>query len=162
MIATSVKRQVTHKGHMMNYRSEPVSMWFDRRIVYRKSPIHGIGTFALEDIQAGETLIWVTGGLVYTEAENAGNRQFDGTMYNGEVLSDTLRIATPLAFHYYINHSCEPNVVDQSRHPTWTHYIALRDIHANEELTADYYTQSTLDVCLCGSPACRWLKPTES
>ncbi len=63
----------------MTYRSVPVSMWFDRRIVYRKSSIHGIGTFALEDIQAGETLIWVTGGLVYTEAENAGNRQFDAS-----------------------------------------------------------------------------------
>src|SRR3954462_1241173 len=100
------------KEDVMNYRSEPVSMWFDRRIVYRKSPIHGTGTFALDEIQAGETLIWVTGGLVYTETSNAGNRQFDGTMYNGAILSDTLRIATPMSFHYYINHACEPNVVD--------------------------------------------------
>jgi len=37
---------------------EPVTMWFDRRIVMRKSPIHGVGTFATDDIRAGETLIF--------------------------------------------------------------------------------------------------------
>jgi hypothetical protein len=29
----------------------------------------------------------------------------------------------------------EPNVIDQSRHPTWTHYIALRDIRARNIAT---------------------------
>jgi uncharacterized protein len=141
----------------MDYQSEPVTMWFDRRIVYRKSPIHGMGTFALSAIQAGESLIVVKGGLVYTAEEyRTGKVLFDGAMYNEEHLSDTLRIATPVAFHYFINHSCAANIVDQSRHPSTTHYIALRDIQANEELTADYYTMDTLDVCACGSPQCRW------
>jgi SET domain-containing protein len=146
----------------MNYQSDPVTMWFDRRIVYRKSPIHGTGTFAIGDIRTGETLIWVTGGLLYTQADSdEENLPFDGTMYNEAILSDTLRIATPVSFHYYINHSCEPNVVDQSQYPTWTHYIALRDICADEELTADYYTEATLDVCACGSPQCRWKRRSE-
>jgi hypothetical protein len=44
----------------MSYPTEPVTMWFDRRIVLRKSPIEGIGTFATEDIHAGEALVWVS------------------------------------------------------------------------------------------------------
>jgi len=134
-------------------------MWFDRRIVYRKSPIHGTGTFAISDILAGETLVYVTGGLVYTADDyHTGKVLFDGTMYNEAKLSDTQLIATPVSFHYYINHSCEPNVTNQSRHPSYTHYIALRDICAEEELTADYYNESTLGICNCGSPNCRWKK----
>lgn len=145
----------------MRYESQPVTMWFDRRIGYRKSPIHGTGTFALEDIQAGESLMYVSGGLVYTAEDfHTGRMLIDGTMYNEAKLTETLCIATPVAYHYFINHSCEPNIVDQSQHPSWTQYIALRDIHANEELTADYYTVATLASCRCGSPGCRWTKPT--
>jgi SET domain-containing protein len=143
----------------MTYQTESVTMWFDRRIVLRASTIHGIGTFAIDALRAGEPLIWVTGGLVFSQVEwDAGLVKIDGKLYNEERLSDTLFIATPLAFHYYLNHSCAPNVVDQSRHPTCTHYVALRDIAVDEELTADYYNASTLDVCLCRSPNCRWIK----
>jgi hypothetical protein len=39
-------------------------MWFDRRLVMRKSSIHGIGTFATHDSDAGELLILVTGELI--------------------------------------------------------------------------------------------------
>jgi SET domain-containing protein len=141
----------------MSYRTEPVTMWFDGRMVFRKSPIHGIGTFALQDIKAGETLMYVTGGLVYTPAEWDLVR-FDEEMYNEARLSDTLRQITPKVYNYYFNHSCEPNTVDLSRHPTWTHYVAVRDIQAEEELTADYYVygEGALERCACGSPHCRW------
>lgn len=134
-------------------------MWFDRRIAYRKSPIHGTGTFALSGIQAGETLVWVTGGIVYTAEEyHSGKMSFDGSMYNEAKISDTHLIATPVCFHYFINHSCEPNVIDQSRHHACIHFVALRDIRADEELTADYYDESSLADCNCGSPGCRWKK----
>ena len=146
---------------MISYQSQPVTMWFDRRLVYRKSPIHGTGTFALEDIWAGETLMYVTGGLVYTPEDfQTGKVLFDGMMYNEARLTDTLRIATPISYHYFVNHSCEPNIIDQSGHPSWTHYLALRDIGAHEELTADYYTEATLDRCACGLPSCRWTSCT--
>jgi len=141
----------------VHYRSEPVTMWFDRRIVMRKSPIHGIGTFASEDIRAGETLIFVTGGIVFSPEDwQLGKVQLAGEMYNEERLGDNLVIVTPVSFHYYINHSCAPNAVDQSQHPTWTHYIAARDIGANEEITADYYDETTLESCRCNAPRCRW------
>lgn len=141
----------------MPYQTEPVTMWSDRRLTMRRSPIHGIGTFATEAIRAGEALIWVTGGLVYTgEAWRAGAVAVAAEMYNLTHLDDDLFLITPKGFHYYINHSCAPNASDQSQHPTWTHYVALRDIAANEEITADYYDLTTLAQCACGTAACRW------
>jgi SET domain-containing protein len=137
-------------------------MWFDRRIVYRPSPIHGIGTFAIAPIQAGEPLIIVMGGLVYAPADyHAGIVAFAGAMYNEERLAENLCIATPLAFHYYINHSCAPNIVDRSQHPAATYYVALRAINTDEELTADYYTLADLAACACGSIHCRWRQAAE-
>lgn len=141
----------------MRYQTEPTSMWFDGRIVLRKSLIHGTGTFVTEAIRAGETLIRVTGGVVYTpEDRQAGAVQLDGDLYNEEVIAQGVLIATPKSFHYYINHSCDPNAVDQGGHPARTEYVALRDIEAGEEVTADYYDPTTLDACACNSPHCRW------
>ena len=140
-----------------NPRSRPTTMWFDHRLVLHDSPIQGVGTFALEDIAAGEPLIAVAGGLVFAQADlEAGRFPIRGSLYNQEVLTDELRIVTPASFNYYLNHSCEPNAVDLSRLPMSTQYVALRDIRAGEEITADYYTKETLEDCLCGSPQCRW------
>jgi uncharacterized protein len=114
-------------------------MWFDGRIVMRLSPIHGIGTFATHDIKAGELLIFVTGGLVYTQEDwTEGRVRIAADFYNEAILPNNQLIATPKNFHYYINHSSEPNIVDITQHPTSTQYVALRDILADEELTADY------------------------
>jgi SET domain-containing protein len=141
----------------MNYRSQPTSMWFDHRIVLRDSPIHGTGTFAIDDISAGEPLILVTGGLVLTKEDwDTGRIQINGMLYNEERLADNITIVTPVSFHYYINHSCAPNAIDLSRYPSAIQYVAARDIRAGEELTADYYTQETLEHCLCGTLECRW------
>ena len=50
----------------MNFQSEPITMWFDRRLVLRQSPIQGIGTFTVEAIPAGQLLVMVSGGFVFT------------------------------------------------------------------------------------------------
>ena len=149
----------------MNTQTEPITMWFDRRLVMRKSPIHGIGTFATHDIDAGELLMLVTGGLIVGVEDLQPERlQLAADMYNQETLAEGVFILTPKLFHYYINHSCDPNAVDITRRANSTQYVALRDIHANEEITADYYDETTLKVCLCKSPRCRWIqhKPTEN
>jgi hypothetical protein len=82
----------------MNLRTEAITMWFNRRLVMRRSPIHGIGT------------------------------------------------------------------IDLSPRANSTHYVALRPILANQEVTADYYDETALDVCACKSPGCRWLhrKPKDT
>ena len=144
----------------MNYQTEPITMWFDRRLVMQKSPIHNIGTFATQDISAGEMLILVTGGIVVTpEDKRSGLLQLAAEMYNEETLAENLFIITPKLFHYYINHSCDANAIDLSRSANSTQYVAARDICANEEVTADYYDETTLDACACKSPRCRWTKP---
>ena len=141
----------------MSYQTEPITMWFDRRLVLRKSPIHNIGTFATHFIFAGELLIMVTGGIVVTQEDRqSGKLQLAADMYNEESLADNLFIVTPKMFHYYINHSCNANAVDLSRSANSIQYIAARDIHANEEITADYYDLTTLEICECKSPGCRW------
>ncbi|PJI52932.1 hypothetical protein CTI14_35470 [Methylobacterium radiotolerans] len=114
-------------------------MWFDHRLVMRPSPIHGVGTFTTQDITAGELLILVTGGLIYTrEDRDLGRVRLAGELYNEEELPTGELIVTPKVFHYYINYADEPNIVDLTRHPASTQYVALRDIRAGEELTARY------------------------
>lgn len=104
-------------------------MWFDRRLVLRKSPIHGVGSFATHAIEAGELLMLVTGGLIVrAEDEHPDTLQLVGEMYNEEKLTQDVSIVTPKLFHYYINHACDPNAVDVSRRANSTQYVAMRDI----------------------------------
>src|SRR6266545_6085761 len=136
----------------MEYRTEPVAMWFDWRLVMRPSPIHGIGTFATHAIRAGERLIWVSGGIVYTSEDwRTGRVQLAPEQYNEGQIGDDLFIATPKSLGYYVNHSCDPNMLD---------FTAWRDIAAGEEITTDFaYCTAAPDYCLepcnCGESVCR-------
>ncbi len=142
----------------MNFQTEPITMWFDRRLVMHQSPIHGVGTFTTEDIAAGDLLVLVTGGLVVTTDDWQSRKiELENELYNEQTLAPDVFLVTPKVFHYYINHSCEPNAIDISRRGTSTQYVAVRDIRAQEEITADYYTITTLDRCLCNAPGCRWV-----
>ena len=138
----------------MEYPTEPVTMWFDRRLVMRSSPIHGIGTFATHAIHAGERLIWVSGGIIYTsEHWRTGKVQLAPEQYNETQIGDDLFIATPKSLYYYINHSCDPNMLND---------VAWRDIEAGEEIKIDYaYCEASsnyrLESCKCGSSFCRGL-----
>ena len=136
----------------MDYQNEPVTMWFDRRLAMRSSPIHGIGTFATHAIHAGERLIWVSGGIVYTSEDwRTGKVQLAAEQYNEGQIGDDLFIATPKSLYYYVNHSCDPNMLND---------VAWRDIEAGEEITTDYaYCEASpdyrLESCNCGSALCR-------
>jgi SET domain-containing protein len=141
----------------MSYQSEPLTLWIDRRLVLRTSSIHDIGTFAIEPIPAGQLLILTTGGLVVTPQNKASlTIGLAAELYNEESLPDNRSILTPKVFHYYINHCCDPNVVDLSRSPNGTQYIAWREIKAQEELTTDYgMLGARIARCMCKSPRCR-------
>jgi hypothetical protein len=105
-----------------------------------------------------ELLILVTGGLVFTPDDwQSGKVHLEPELYNQESLPGNLHIVTPKVFHYYINHSCDPNAIDLSRSPNATQYTAWRDIHADEEVTTDYgiYGEATIERCACTSPLCR-------
>jgi len=136
----------------MKFQTEPVTMWFDRRLAVRRSSIHGYGTFATEDIPAGEKLMWVSGGTVYTPEDwKSGKVQLAPEMYNESQLDDDLFVATPKSVYYYVNHSCDPAMLN---------FTAFRNIEAGEEITSDYiyayaYPSFLIDPCTCGSPVCR-------
>ena len=136
----------------MEYQTEAVTIWIDRRLVMRKSSIHGTGTFATEAIRAGERLLWVSGGVVYTSEDwRTGKVQLDPEQYNEAQVGPDLFIATPKSVGYYLNHSCDPNVLN---------FTAWRDIAAGEEITTDYAyceasTHLCLEPCVCGSSICR-------
>ena len=136
----------------MEYQTEPGTMWFDRRLAMRSSPIHGIGTFATHPIRAGERLIWVSGGIVYTSEDwRTGRVQLAPEQYNETQIGGDLFIATPKSLYYYVNHSCDPNMLND---------VAWRDIKAGEEITTDYaYCEASsdyrLEPCSCGSSICR-------
>ena len=136
----------------MEYQTEAVTMWFDRRLVMRSSPIHGIGTFATHAISRGERLIWIGGGFVYTSKDwQTGKVQLAPEQYNESQIGADLFIATPKSLYYYVNHSCDPTMLND---------VAWRDIEAGEELTLDYaYCEASpdyrLEPCRCGSSLCR-------
>lgn len=59
-----------------------------------------------------------------------------------------------------MNHSCDPNVIDDSHDAVKGEGVAARDIKKGEELTYNYVTQfydrgPFFEECLCGAAACR-------
>jgi SET domain-containing protein len=133
----------------------------------RKSPIAGLGVFAVQPIGAGTRLIEYTGERI-SNAE--ADRRYDDdrqphphtvlfivdrrTVIDAGVGGNEAR---------YINHSCEPNcesVIEGGR----VYIEALRDIDPEEELTYDYklvrdgpYRRELAEryACHCGAANCR-------
>jgi len=107
----------------------------------RASPIHGIGTFLLQDVRAGD-LIWRFDSRIDRIFSNAEL----GTM--PERLRDFLAMYS--TFHEesglwvlcgdngrHFNHSGQPNTV--SLGPAFGDDIAATDLSAGTELTTDYF-----------------------
>jgi hypothetical protein len=107
----------------------------------RPSPIHGIGTFLLEDVKAGE-LIW--------RFDSRIDRIFSDTEL--QTMPDRLRnfLAMYSTFHEesglwvlcgdngrHFNHSDRPNTV--SLGPAFGDDVAGQDLEAGTELTTDYF-----------------------
>ncbi len=132
------------------------------------SKIDGKGFFAVEKIDKGELLAVKSGHLI-DRATLEANRD---VIQNAEMqVADELWLA-PLAVDeleqsmIYINHSCEPNMAVQGQ----IGHIALHDIEAGEEITADYgisFNNADFSMeCHCGLATCRkvitgldWRKP---
>ncbi len=139
----------------------------DQPFEVRRSPIAGLGAFALDPIAAGARLVEYTGERI-SNAE--ADRRYDDekqqrphtvlfivdrrTVIDAGVGGNEAR---------FINHSCDPNcesVIEGGR----VYIDALRDINPGEELTYDYkltrdgpYRRELAEryACHCGSPDCR-------
>jgi hypothetical protein len=151
-----------------NTRPLPKPSAGGRRIQVRRSGVHGRGVFALQPIEAGQTLIEYKGEIIsWPEAlrrhphdPKDPHHTFyfhidDSRVIDAKVNGNAAR---------WINHACEPNC-EADETPEGRVFIkALRDLAPGEELFYDYglviderYTPKLKAqyACRCGSPRCR-------
>ena len=144
-------------------RTGPVNEWIE----LRRSSIHGLGAFAVQDIPKGTRVIEYLGEKI-TNAE-ADRRYDDESMRRHHTFLFILneRTCVDAAFDgneaRFINHSCDPNCEAViTRGHIWIE--AIKRIPAGTELVYDYqfedddeYTEEDLRFygCACGSPKCR-------
>jgi uncharacterized protein len=164
---------VTQSRH--HWWLRPLIHWLlmARRIVARRSPIHGNGVFAVAPLKKGEEIIQYRGTLMthdeadvmYGDGGETGHT-FLFTL-NDDYIIDANRKGN---IARWINHSCNPNceaLVEESEtgNPRRDKVLiqARRNIKPGEELTYDYgivlevpHTArlKKLWKCLCGSPKC--------
>jgi hypothetical protein len=107
----------------------------------RASPIHGIGTFLLEDVKAGQ-LIWRFDSRIdriFSDAEldtmPKRLRDFLATYSTFHEESGLWVLCGDNGRHF--NHSDEPNT--KSMGPAFGDDIAATDLSAGTELTTDYF-----------------------
>jgi SET domain-containing protein len=130
-------------------------------IEIKDSPIQGKGLFTKIPIKKGDS-IWISKGeepydeKIYTDDEFKEFQKWcieNGKEWDAVANGDGTHTAAISEREKhpgnYGNHSCDPNV--------GRGYVALRDIEAGEELTADYAQFSTKDwamKCSCGAKSC--------
>ena len=139
-----------------------------RRIQVRRSGVHGRGVFALQPIEAGQTLIEYKGEIIsWPEAlerhphdPKDPHHTFyfhidDDRVIDAKVGGNAAR---------WINHACDPNCEADETDGGRVFIKALRDLQPGEELFYDYglviderYTAKLKAqyACRCGSMVCR-------
>jgi hypothetical protein len=123
-------------------------------LVIRPSHIHAAGVFTTAPIRKGSRVVEYAGPRLSPEE---ANRLYDGasrTYLYG--LEDGRTVIDGEGMGAYLNHSCDPNCeVDEIKNRVWI--LAIRNIHAGEELLWDYnlYDDDDPAPCHCGSRKCR-------
>lgn len=136
--------------------------WLTSKAEVRESPIHGIGTFAIQPIPTGE-VISVLGGVVVHRQDIQAYRARNGHV--GIQIDDDFFLCPSsreeLRKDSVFNHSCNPNKGWRGVNVA----IALRDIQLGEEIACDYaFMESSFMPfpCNCGAAACRGtIRPTD-
>jgi len=133
--------------------------------VIKRSPIAGLGAFAICDITQGTHIVEYTGERISTaEAARRARRRTQVVFF--EVSSRTLIDAAVTGGPAKrLNHSCEGNCDTFATRRGRIIIAAIRNIKAGEELTYDYRLQPEEGVtlaaakqlypCRCGAPHCR-------
>jgi hypothetical protein len=138
-----------------------------RRIQTKRSGVHGLGVFAVQDIAAGQALIEYTGQIItwkqalkrHPHDPKDPNHTFyfhidDGRVIDAKYGGNSSR---------WINHSCAPNC-EADEQAGRVFIKSLRKIRAGEELFYDYglvidapYTPKLKAQypCWCGAAKCR-------
>ncbi len=120
------------------------------------SAIQGRGLFAKAPIVRGE-IVCIKGGHIFTRetlraaqpALGPAEIQIAENLFIGPLTAEEREGSM-----IFSNHSCAPNIGVQGQ----IVFVALRDIHAGEELTHDWATTDDDDyemACNCGAACCR-------
>jgi SET domain-containing protein len=125
-------------------------------LVIRRSRIHAAGCYTRSSIKKGTFVVEYIGRRITVKEADALYDNCPRTYLFG--LSDGKHVIDGDGVAAFINHSCDPNCeADEINGHIWI--IAIRDIHAGEELTYDYnlYDGDKDDQapCSCGAPNCR-------
>jgi uncharacterized protein len=124
-------------------------------LVFKASPIHGLGGFARTAIGKGARVVEYVGQRI-SKSESLrrceGNNEFSFSLNDEQDLDGN--VDWNLA--RYLNHSCAPNCEAELQDDRiWI--VATRDIPAGEEVTFNY-GYDLVDYrdypCRCGSPDC--------
>jgi SET domain-containing protein len=131
----------------------------------RRSPLHGQGLFARENLKTRQRLLEYVGRVVSDEEcekiqkrrERLAQKAGAGSVYLFQVSKNkTIDGAVKGNLARYFNHSCRPNCevyIHQSR--VWIR--TLKKIKKDEELTYDYGfdpEEAEAHPCRCGAPQC--------
>jgi SET domain-containing protein len=119
------------------------------------SRIHGQGVFAAQEITQGTRILEYLGEKITPQEATRRIAQGNTFIFFFDARYD-IDGNTPKNTARYVNHSCAPNCAsDMLEGRLWI--LALRDIHAGEELTYEYgyeldgYEQRP---CRCGAKNC--------
>ncbi len=128
--------------------------WLSPKAEARPAGSKGWGSFVVEPIADGETVVAFGGWMVPRSvlATTAVERQHRALQVDDDLC--LLSAETPDAGDF-VNHSCEPNCGITGS----ALLVAMRDIAVGEEVTFDYAMCDASDydefACLCGQPTCR-------
>jgi len=115
-------------------------------VIVKKSKIHDNGVFAARDFKKGEVVLHWKPKYLPLSAKDTFSDKEKHYIY---VLEDKIRVMQEP--ERFVNHSCDNNthVVNECD-------VALRDIKAGEEITANYDNDGITEFeCKCGTDKCR-------
>src|SRR5918997_1650196 len=134
----------------------PNLSYISPKAVVRESRIHGRGLFAVEAF-AKDEIVAVKGGHIF---DRRTLREVEPVLGPAEIQIGEDLFIGPLAESeregsmIFSNHSCEPNIGVRGQ----IVFVAMRDIHAGEELTHDWAMtddDNSSTECRCGAVNCR-------
>jgi uncharacterized protein len=124
-------------------------------LIFKPSPIHGLGGFASRDLPAGMLVIEYIGERISKAESIERCRQGNEYIFR---LDDQFDLDGSVAWNpaRFLNHSCAPNCETEliDGH-IWV--VALRPVKTGEEITFDYgydLEDYRRHPCHCGNPTC--------
>ena len=127
----------------------------DSTVVFKPSPIHGMGGFARNDIPAGTRVMEYVGERITKEESLARCERSNEYIF---AIDDAHDLDGNVSWNpaRFLNHSCAPNCEAQfTDGRIWL--VAIREIRAGEELTFNY-SYDLEDYrdhpCHCGAASC--------